>query len=66
MSALDQFPFPIDADTVLQVLLERAEQLRAEGDRILQVEIDRAMWVVAAHQNQSQETPTPANVPSDG
>ena len=64
MSALDQFPFPIDANTVLQVLLERAEQLRAEGDRILQVEIDRAMWVVAAHQ--TQETPTPANVPSDG
>lgn len=47
------FPFDVNPETVIQVLLERAEQLRQEGDRMLQVEIDRAMWVVAAHQNQT-------------
>lgn len=47
--------FSVDAESVLEVLRQRAaEKVDRLDDDSLEVEIDRAMWVVAAHEQREK------------
>jgi hypothetical protein len=46
--------FEVNSELVVQVLVERAAELERNGDRMLTMELERAQWMVAAHQEQSK------------